>query len=177
MNPLFILVGLVALLLAATLIFPSLRKRFGMEFLANGALVNITPKGRATRLGDAAFTQRYLIGKAGSDASHIALAGVGDLPLGVVTDQTPSTDASGDLSYPLPLNFLGLNEDTERVIASAAMSVGDLVTTAASGLVKTLPTSGGGTAFVIGRALSAAGASGDQVELLPCFPYQVTIAS
>lgn len=166
---------LIGLLLLAAAPFAIHMFREAGEHLCNGAIVNITPKGRATRLGDVQFTQRYLLGKAGSDASHITLAGAGDNPLGVVTDQTPSTDASGDLSYPLPINFFGLNEDTERVIASAAMSVGDLVVPAANGLVQTLPIHGGGTAYVIGKALTPATASGDQIEIIPIFPVATTI--
>ena len=91
-------------------------KRGVLAFLANNSLiVNITPKGRATAVADAAFTSRYLIAKRGQYAYSIAIAGQGDTPYAVVPDMTPTTDT--DLSYPLPVNILGLNEDTERMIA------------------------------------------------------------
>ena len=174
MNTLFTLLSIVALLLVAAAFYNAALRHAGTEYLANGALVNITPKGRATMLGDVQFPQRYLLAKAGSDTSHIALAGIGDRPQGVVTDQTPSTDASGDLSYPLPVNLFGLNEDTERVIASAAISAGDLVVPYTGGLAQTLPIHGGLTHWVCGQARTVATANGDQVEIIPCFPYQVT---
>ena len=167
-----ILIGL--LLLAAAPLAIHMFRQAG-EHLCNGAIVNITPKGRATRLGDVQFTQRYLLGKAGSDASHIALAGAADIPLGVVTDQTPASDASGDLSYPLPINFFGLNEDTERVIANAAINVGDLIVPAANGRVQTLPIHGNYTAYVIGKALTAASAQDDQIEIIPIFPVATVV--
>jgi hypothetical protein len=167
---------LCALLLAAVLSL--LRPRLG-ELLANNALiVSIFPKGRTTRLADASFTARYLLCKAGSDVSHIAICTASDVPLGVVPDMTPTQDtANSELSYPLPVNLLGLNEDTERMIASAAIAVDAFVVPAAAGQIKTLPTSGGGTTYIVGRALTAAAAANDQVNVLPCFPYLITIAT
>lgn len=177
MNTLITAVLLGALLSAAVLSI--LRPRRIGEYFANNALiVSVFPKGRTSRLADASFTSRYLLAKAGSDASHIAICTASDVPLGVVPDMTPTPDqANSDLSYPLPLNLLGLNEDTERMIAAAAIAVDAFVVPAAAGQVKTLPTSGGGTTYIVGRALSAAVAQNDQVNILPCFPYQVTIAT
>lgn len=173
MNPLFIMTAL-ALLLAATFVHAVCKARSGQLF-ANSLIVNTTPKGRATRLADAAFTSRYLLAKAGSDASHIAICTAADKPLGVVPDMTPTTDT--DTSYPLPVNFLGLNEDTERMIASGVIAIDAMVVPDAAGQVKSLPTSGGGTTYIIGKAVSAAAAAGDQIEVIPCFPYLVTIAT
>ncbi|SRR5581483_141481 len=169
----FVIAILAALLLAA---FAAKPGRAG-EFFANAiTAINITPKGRCTRLADASFTLRYLLAKAGSDASHIAICGATDVPIGVVPDMTPTADqANSDLSYPLPVNLLGLNEDTERMVASAAISVGDTVVASASGKIKTLPVTTG-TYYVVGRALSAASADADLVEVVPCFAYAVTVA-
>lgn len=140
--------------------------------LANNAIiVNITPKGRATAVADAAFTSRYLIAKRGANPYSIAIAGPGDIPYGVVPDMTPTTDT--DLSYPLPVNILGLNEDTERMIAGAAIAIDALITTAAGGQVQAVP-SASGTYWVTGKAKTAAVAQNDQVEVIPCFPYQLT---
>ncbi len=139
--------------------------------LANNAiLVNITPKGRATAVADASFTSRYLIAKRGAFYYSIAIAGQGDIPYGVVPDMTPTTDT--DLSYPLPVNILGLNEDTERVIASGAINIDDLVTTDANGQVRSITPLAPGSYWVIGKAKTATVAQGDQCELIPCFPYQ-----
>jgi len=145
-----------------------------LAFLANNAIiVNITPKGRTTAVADAAFTSRYLIAKRGANTYSIAIAGVGDIPYGVVPDMNPTTDV--DLSYPLPVNILGLNEDTERMIASSAIAIDNLLTTGAAGQIRTVP-SATGTYWVIGKARTAALAQYDQVEVIPCFPYQVVVA-
>ena len=178
MNPTFIITTILALLLvAAALMISTASARRGIEQFANGLLVNITAKGHATRLADASFTQRYLLAKAGSDASHIAICTASDKPLGVVPDATPTTDiAASDLSYPLPVNFLGLNEDTERMVASGVIALDAHVVPDAAGKVRSLPTSGGGTTYIVGKAVSAAAADLDQIEVIPCFPYLVTIA-
>jgi hypothetical protein len=138
--------------------------------LANSILVNITPKGHATAIGDAPFTSRYLIAKRGAFYYSIAIAGQGDTPYGVVPDMTPTTDT--DLSYPLPVNILGLNEDTERMIASGAINIDDLITTDAAGQVRSITPLPAGNYWVIGKAKTATLAQGDQVEVIPCFPYQ-----
>jgi hypothetical protein len=102
-----------------------------IDLANNSIIVNITPRGRATAVADAAFTSRYLIAKRGAYDYSIGIAGQGDIPYGVVPDMTPTTDT--DLSYPLPVHILGLNEDTERMIASGAISIDSLITTDASG--------------------------------------------
>jgi len=166
-----IISGLVLLLILGAAL--GLRgKRRVISYLANNSLiVNITPKGRATAVADAAFTSRYLICKRGAQVYSIAIAGQGDTPYGVVPDMTPTTDT--DLSYPLPVNILGLNEDTERMIASGAVALDNMLTTDASGQVRAVP-SASGTYWIVGKAKSAAVAAGDQVEVVPCFPYQFT---
>ena len=153
---------------------PTTRSSRVMAFLANNAiLVNITPKGRATEVADAAFTSRYLIAKRGAYYYSIAIAGQGDTPYGVVPDMTPTTDT--DLSYPLPVHILGLNEDTERMICSGAIAIDQLITTDAGGQVRALP-SAAGTYWVLGKAKTSTVAQGDQVEVIPSFPYQATVA-
>ena len=142
--------------------------------LANNAIiVSTTPKGHATAVADAPFTSRYLIAKRGANEYSIAIAGQGDIPYGVVPDMTPTTDT--DLSYPLPVNILGLNEDTERMICSGAIAIDQLLTTDAAGQVRPVP-SAAGTYWVLGKAKTATTAQGDQVEVIPSFPHQVTIA-
>ena len=142
-----------------------------IDLVNNAIIVNITPRGRATAVADAAFTSRYLVAKRGASNQSVAIAGPGDLPYAVVPDMTPTTDT--DLSYPLPVNILGLNEDTERMIAGAPIAIDALLTTAADGQVQTLPAAAG-TYWVLGKAKTAALAQNDQVEVIPCFPYQVT---
>jgi hypothetical protein len=141
--------------------------------LANSILVNITPKGRATAVADMAFTQRYLIACRGAEYYSIAIAGQGSIPYAVVPDMTPTTDT--DLSYPLPVHILGLNEDTERMIASSPINIDDLLTTDTGGLVRTVPQAPG-TYWILGKAKTQAFANGDQVEVIPCFPYMRNVA-
>ena len=172
--------GLLLLLILAAALTGLISKRGVVGYwsrsidLANNAiLVNITPKGRATAVADAAFTSRYLIAKRGANSDSIAVAGQGDIPYGVVPDMTPTTDT--DLSYPLPVNILGLNEDTERMICSGAINIDQLLTTDAAGQVRPVPAAAG-TYWVLGKAKSATIAQGDQVEVIPAFPYQVAVA-
>ena len=87
---------------------------------------------------------------------------------------TPTTDT--DLSYPLPVNILGLNEDTERMIAGGAINIDDLLTTDAGGLVRAVAADRG--------HLLGTGESEDpglrQVatrwKSFPCFPYVRSVA-
>jgi hypothetical protein len=168
-----IITGFVLLLILAAA-WAVIRNSRALAFLANNAIiVNITPKGRATAVADAAFTSRYLIAKRGAYTTSIAVAGVGDIPYAVIPDMTPTTDT--DLSYPLPVGILGLNEDTERMIASSAIAIDSLLTTDAAGQIRTVP-SAAGTYWVLGKAKTPAVAQYDQVEVIPCFPYQVVIA-
>jgi hypothetical protein len=183
MNP-TIISGLL-LIVAAICFFslPKIREQHwlsrGAEFFANGLLANVHHFGRVTRKADATgvFTERYLLCKEGTTpGATIALCGAADQPLGVVPDMTPSTDT--DTSYPLLVNvFSGAMEETQRAIASAAISIGKFIVPAASGKVKALPTSGGGSTFIIGVALTAAAADEDQIEFAPCFPIPTTIAT
>ncbi|SRR5260370_301292 len=151
------------------------RRLFGVQAsiqLCNAILaVNITPKGRATYLADATFASRYLIAKVGSDANHINICTAADQPLGVVPDMTPTTDT--DLSYWLPCNLFGLNEDTERMQCSAAIALGNFLVPAAAGQVAPAPGSGAG--YVIGRARSVTATAGDLVEAIPTFPIKVAV--
>lgn len=169
MKIMFILLAVALLLAALPWLVQKLKS--GGEFLANAiTAINITPKGRGTRLADASFTLRYLLCKIGSDASHIAICTASDIPLGVVPDSTPTADqAASDLSYPLPVNLLGRCEDTERMVASGAITLGAFVVADAAGKVKTLPTATG-TYYIIGRALTAAAADLDLIEISSCFP-------
>ena len=89
----------------------------------------------------------------GAEYYSIAIAGQGNIPYAVIPDMTPTTDT--DLSYPLPVNILGLNEDTERMIASGAINIDDLLTTDAGGLVRTVPL-GPGTYWMLGKAKTQA---------------------
>ena len=59
-------------------------------------------------------------------------------------------------------------------IRPGAVSVDDLVYSAAGGLVGDLATAGHGTFWVIGRAIKTVGAANLEISYIPCFPYQAT---
>jgi len=168
------IIGALLLLSVATLFtVPKFRDRLraGGEYFVNAiTAVNIFADGRMTFLADASFTARYLICKAGSDVNHINICTASDVPLGVVPDMTPTADqAASDLSYPLPVNLLcGAMNETQRMVASGAISVGDFVSPDAAGKVKTEPATTG-TYYVIGRALTAASSNNDLINVAPLF--------
>lgn len=117
-----------------------------------------------TYLSDAAITTRYLLVKNGTDANHIALTGVADIPLGVAIDEATAAEEGVGVA------LFGLHERGAIGVASGAIAAGDMVVPGATGLVRTLPATTG-TYYIIGRALKAA-ASGEQVEFVPDFPTQ-----
>jgi hypothetical protein len=125
-------------------------------FLAN--IAEGTHDGGLTKAVDAAITERYLLCKIGSAADRVAICGAADTPIGVVTDEAA---AAGDL---VNVNPLGTSRGTQRMVASGAITQGVLLEPAANGRVQTLG-AGVGTHHVVGRALDAAGAAGDVIEV------------
>lgn len=119
--------------------------------------------GNVTYKTDAAITTRYLLGKIGSDAAHVAVSDAADIPLGVITDEAAAAE---DL---VNLALFGSGEKTLKVVASAAIAAGAFVVGADGGKTRTLPAVAG-TYYIVGRALNAAAADGDTVEIdpIPC---------
>ena len=68
--------------------------------------------------------------------------------------------------------LLGARSGTLRMVASAAITQGALLEPAASGRVVTLG-GGAGTHHVVGRALDAAAAAGDVIEVDPFYFLRV----
>jgi hypothetical protein len=162
-----IILALLLLTVAAIAFYR--RARIG-EFFANVVTitsVNTFQEGRKTYLADNAFTSRYLLAKIGSDASHIDVCTAADVPLGVVPDMTPTTDV-GNLTYPLPVNLFPVTNTTERMIAAGPIALGAFVSPAAVGQVQTTPATTGAY-YVVGRALTAALAASDMIEVSPMF--------
>jgi hypothetical protein len=125
-----------------------------------------THEGGITKFTDAAITERHLLGKIGSAADRVAVCGASDTPIGVITDEA---SAGGD---PVSVSLLGSARGTVRMVASAAIAQGALLEPAASGRVQTLG-AGAGTHHVVGRALDAAGAAGDVIEVDPFYFLRV----
>ena len=114
---------------------------------------------------DAAITERNLLVKRGSAANRIAICGAADTPIGVCSDESA---AAADLVNVRPFN----SDLTLIVVASAAIAQDALLEPAANGRVATLG-AGAGTHHVVGRALNAATAAGDTIEMAPSYFLRV----
>jgi hypothetical protein len=162
-----------------TLILPILAVVIVAAFIASRprgrrltALANIgdgfQPK-KKTYYTDAAITTRNLLVRFGTDASHVALAGVNDIPLGFATDEAAAAEEGVSVS------LLGIQESGVIGVASAAIAAGALLVPAANGKLRTLPGTSG-SYYIVGRALNAAAADGDELELVPTFPVLRVVA-
>jgi len=150
-------------LLIALAMFKGKGKKCSVEFanVAEGTYC----EGVKTYKVDAAFSSRFLLAKVGSDVDHVDVCGATDIPLGINTDSAAAAEEEVGIA------LFGAAEGTRRVVASAAITLGDMVVAAASGKVKTLPGTTG-TYYIIGRAIKAAAADGDVIEIAPTFPIQ-----
>lgn len=160
------LCGLVAI--AAQFLFGA-----GSSILAANVVIDSqleTHKHAITRTNDAAITTRHLLYKEGTTAGTGAAAcGANALPLGTIDN----TEASTGIAQAVLL--LG-KDRTVKMVASAALSIGAWVYTAASGKVQGTPTSTG-TYYKVGRLLTASGADGDVVEVESIVPQPVTVVA
>jgi len=125
--------------------------------------------GSVTRLTDAAVAARFLLGRIGSDAVHVAVCGASNVPLGVIDDT--AAGAGEDVAVQL----LGCADCTLRMVAAAAITAGVLVYTAANGKVSALSASAG-TYYCVGQALSAAASADEVIEVDPCPAVKTVVA-
>jgi hypothetical protein len=125
-----------------------------------------THDGNITKETDAVLAERYVLAKIGSTAARVAVCGAADIPIGVITDEAA---AIGDL---VNVALFGSARSTLRMVASAAIAQGALVEPAANGRVATKGV-GAGTHWVVGRALDAAAAAGDVIEVDPMAFMQI----
>jgi len=129
-------------------------------------------RGRETLQIDPSTTfpvaSKYLLYKRGSSQYYAALADGVNLPLGLSPD---APYQAGDF---LDIERLGATVGTQLGFSTGAVTIDDLVYSAASGLVGDLTTAGHGTFWVIGRAVNTVGAANLEITYIPCFPYQAT---
>jgi hypothetical protein len=114
-----------------------------------------------------AIALRYALVKKGGADNQITLGDATTRPLGVVLDE-PGIDEGAAVA------ILGATPGTVKMVANAAITAGAMVYTAAAGKVS--PT-WGGTLYLVGRALTAAAADGDLIEVAPCFPLVNSVAT
>lgn len=126
--------------------------------------------GAITKKADAAHTYRHLLVKVGSDADHVAINTDGDCPSGICTD-TP--EAAEDA---VAVQRLGSAKGTVLMVASEAITAESEVFTADDGKVQNLPTTAG-SYYLVGRAVTAAGAANQEFEVEPCFPLRTVIVA
>lgn len=124
-------------------------------------------EGRVSKLADAAVTTRYLLAKEGSDADHFDICGAANRPWGVITDEA----AIGDM---VNLELFGLINRSILMVASEAITAGSDIYAAANGKVQDEPATAG-TFYRVGRALTAAGADGDVLSVIPLPPVKVIV--
>jgi len=125
-----------------------------------------------TKLPDAAIAARHLLFKVGSDADHIAACGVADVPIGTIADECTAAELATGNHF-LSVELLGKGP-TKRMVASEAITAGEQVFTAAGGKVQDTPA--GATVYLVGVALTAAGADNDIIEVADCAPVKFVFA-
>jgi hypothetical protein len=118
----------------------------------------VYPTGVKTYKVDGAITTRYLLVKSGSDAQHVALnAAVADKILGVCVDEPAAAEDEAAIFV------LGAGNGTIKMVAGAAIAVDAYLSPDGTGKVVTAVA----TRYAVGKALTAAGASGDEIEVAP----------
>lgn len=123
---------------------------------------------RITRISQSALTEPYLVVKAGSLPGTVAIGDAASEPVGIGQDRCEANDRLG-------IQYLGGTEGTVLVQATGTVVDHAKVAAAAAGRVQQLPVSAG-TYWVLGLSVSVTGASGGRLEIVPCRPYQVTVA-
>ena len=113
--------------------------------------------GQLTKVLDAAVTDRYLLGKIGDSATDIDICGASDKPLAIIEDE-------GDAGDYATCAVLGVASGTRRMVAAEVIAQGDELYTAANGQVQNEPAVAG-TYYWVGKALTAAAAQADEIEV------------
>lgn len=154
------LCGLVAI--AAQMLFGGHSKCIA----ANTYDAAVDTRKHVVRTNDAAIATRHLIYKEGSTAgTGAAVCGAADKPLGTIDNIETDTGIAQNVM------LFGIGDHTRKVVASEAITIGQDIYTAASGKVQNQPAAAG-SYYKIGRALTAAAADGDVIEIEP-FPPQL----
>jgi hypothetical protein len=156
---------IVACLLLASIALLAWRARKPKVHFANIA-EGRRATGNRSYLADAAIATRFFVVKQGSDADHIAASAANtDIPLGVCTDEPTAAEESANVA------IFGAAQGTIKVVAQAAITAGALVQSNGDGKIITLKATTG-TWYILGRAITAAAADGDVIEIAHYVPVQ-----
>lgn len=122
-------------------------------------------------LSDEAVTLKHLLvtRAAASDADHFALCQADEEPIGICPDEV----AADEVGESRAVHLLSRGP-TRLMVASEAIAKDDYVVTAAAGKVQDDPAVAG-TYYIVGRALSAAGADGDEFEVETFRPIKYVV--
>ena len=115
-------------------------------------------------IAEVTFASRYLLAQKGTADTGIIINIATTRPWGVCLDE-PTYDSSKTTKAAVAM--LGCSDGTLKMVANAAVTVGQLLYTAAAGKVS--PTYGA-TLYMVGRALTPAAADGDIIEVQHMFP-------
>ncbi|MDR2776494.1 MAG: hypothetical protein LBB17_00390 [Puniceicoccales bacterium] len=125
-----------------------------------------------TKQAEEAIPTKYLLGKFGTQKTDIALCGVSDLPIGIITDEATAPTSEGSKEI-VNVALLG-SPNTLQAVASTAVMAGAIVVPAGNGKVKPLPTptANDQTYTMMGIALTSATVDGQLIEFMSCVPQQ-----
>lgn len=153
-----LLIGAIALLAVGYLLLPIAKpRRFSVANIAEGVHDN----GRVTYKADAVVATRWLLAKRGASADAVDICGAANVPIAQYTDEVKAIGDKVDVRL-----LGGSAKGTTLMVASAAIAQDAWIEPAANGKVATLG-GGAGTHYVVGRAITAAAADGDLVEVDP----------
>lgn len=110
---------------------------------------------------------KVILVKAGTTANYVDVCGAADKPIGVIYNEGGAAHDAGEWAE---VHFLG--QGPIKLVANAAITRGNWVYTAADGEGQPTPTASG-SYYLVGRALIAAGADGDVIEVQSITPILV----
>ena len=122
--------------------------------------------GVKTYVADAATSGRYLLYKTGTDADHVAIAGLNDVTLGVSNDQA-------EAGMPIAIHLFGGAKGTLRVQTDGTIANGDYIKSGAAGQATKATT---GDAGIFGKAVigtDASSAAGDTITFVHTVPSKL----
>jgi hypothetical protein len=123
--------------------------------------------GVKTYVADAATSGRYLIYKIGTDADHVAIAGLNDVAIGVSNDQA-------EAAMPIAIQLFGCKPGMLRVQTDGTIANGDYMKAGAAGQATKATT---GDAGIFGKALfgtDTSSAAGDAITFVHDVPSKVS---